>query len=430
MAIQIVWFRQDLRLEDQPALAAAAAAGPVLPVYVIDEALGRPIGGAARWWRDQSLASLEASLRARGGFLRVETGPTVEVLTRLAGADGVIHGTGHTEPWWGAVEAALGDRLRLHGHATLHPPGAVLTRTGERFRVFTPYARAHRALGGPPKPKPAPSRIGFADPGELPPIPRFQPRWARHFAGTPGEAGARAQLAAFLPKLNRYGMRRDFPSEEATSRLSAHLHFGEISPAAVWHAAEAAAGPAAEPFTRQLIWRDFAHELIGQHPDSATRPHRSAFERMVWTDVSEGKGRAWLEAWQQGRTGYPLVDAGMRQLWRSGWMHNRVRMVVASFLTKHLGIDWREGERWFWDTLVDADLANNAMGWQWVMGSGVDAQPYYRIFAPVAQGEKFEALNYVQRWAPEYGSLGPVRPIVEHRAAREAALRRFAALKA
>ncbi len=432
--VEILWFRQDLRLADQPAVRAAAEAGAVLPVYVWDEQSEgvRPPGGASRWWLTRSLAALDADLRARGGRLLVAEGRAAEVLAGLARETGAraIHATRQTEPWWPPVEARLAGLLRLHGWPTLHPAGAVATRTGGPFRVFTPYWRAHVAAGAPAPPSPAPAAIRFA---EVPDglagrgVPRFAPRWAAGFAGVPGEAGAGAALAAFLPKLAAYGARRDFPAEEATSRLSAHLHFGEISAAACWHAAEGREG--AEAWQRQLVWRDFAHEMIRQHPDSHERPHREAFAAMEWTDAEAEPGRGWLAAWQQGRTGYPLVDAGMRQLWRTGWMHNRVRMVAGSFLVKHLGIDWRHGERWFWDTLVDADLPNNAMGWQWVTGSGVDAQPFYRIFAPVMQAERFDALAYVARWAPEYRSVEPVNPIVEHRAAREAALARFAAIR-
>mgnify|MGYP005838180315 CR=1 FL=1 len=428
--VEILWFRHDLRLADQPAVAAAAAAGEVLPVFVWDEASEgvRPLGGASRWWLVRSLAALDADLRARGGRLLVAEGRAAEVLASLAREVGAraIHATRQTEPWWEAVEGRLAGLLRLHGWPTLHPAGAVVTRGGGPFRVFTPYWRAHVALGPPGLPEPAPAAIRFAAVPERA-LPRFSPRWAAEFEGVPGEAGARAALAAFVPSVGSYGQLRDFPSEAATSRLSAHLHFGEISARACWHAVEGHAGAA--DWQRQLVWRDFAHELIRQHPDSHFVPHRPAFDRMAWTDVTAEPGRGWLKAWQEGRTGYPLVDAGMRQLWRTGWMHNRVRMIVASFLVKHLGIDWREGERWFWDTLVDADLMNNAMGWQWVTGSGVDSQPYYRIFAPVGQAERFDAMGYVRRWAPEYGSVEPVNPIVEHKAAREAALARFAAIR-
>ncbi|WP_448582359.1 cryptochrome/photolyase family protein [Thermaurantiacus sp.] len=429
--VEILWFRNDLRLDDQPAVAAAAAAGPVLPVYVFDDRSEgvRPLGGASRWWLTRSLAALDGELRARGGRLLVVEGRAAEVLASLARETGAraIHATRATEPWWGPVEARLAPLLQLHGWPTLQPAGAVVTRSGAPFRVFTPYWRAHVALGPPEVPEPAPREMRFAAVPEKP-LPRFNPRWASGFAGVPGEAGAKAALAAFVPKVGAYGARRDFPSEEATSRLSAHLHFGEVSARACWHAVEGRAG--AEDWQRQLVWRDFAHEMVRQHPDSHRVPHRPAFDRMEWTDVATEPGRGWLRAWQQGRTGYPLVDAGMRQLWQTGWMHNRVRMVVASFLVKHLGIDWREGEQWFWDTLVDADLMNNAMGWQWVTGAGVDSQPYYRIFAPVLQAERFDAMGYVARWAPEYGSLEAVAPIVDHREAREVALARFAAIRA
>jgi deoxyribodipyrimidine photo-lyase len=448
---QILWFRQDLRLADQAALAAAAAAGPVIPVYVLDDVseFVRPMGGATRWWLHHSLASLDSSLRGLGGRLLLLKGRSAEVLARLMAETGAgaIHALHHPEPWWPAIEAEL-PGLTLHEGGTLIPPGLLRTKTGGRFRVFTPFWRAHTAHGAPPRPHPAPADIAFApcpagdtlaDWGLLP----TRPDWASRFDWTPGEPGAAAALKAFLPRLKAYDVRRDFPSEPATSTLSAHLHFGEISAAACWHAAVDSAGEAATPWTRQLVWRDFAHETLDQFPQSASVPHRAEFDRMPWTDVTTGEGAGLFKAWQQGRTGYPLVDAGMRQLWASGWMHNRVRMVAASFLVKHLLIDWREGERWFWDTLVDADVANNAMGWQWVMGSGVDSAPYYRIFAPIGQSEKFEAAAYIRRWVPELAALrdheihGPFArgyrgyppPIVDHKWARERALGAYQGLK-
>ncbi len=449
---QIIWFRQDLRLSDQASVRAAAAAGPVLAVFVLDaQSVGvRPMGGASRWWLHHSLRSLDADLRAMGGALLLLRGRSDLVLAELVAKTGAaaIHALRHGEPWWPAIEAKV-PRLVLHDGATLVPPGLLKTKTGGAFRVFTPFWRAHTSFGQPPRPLPAPRQIAFAeaptgdqlaDWGLLP----AQPDWADGFDWTPGEEGARAALEAFLPRLQAYDVRRDFPSEPATSSLSPHLHFGEISAAACWHVATDAAGEAATPWTRQLVWRDFAHETLAQFPDSATRAHRPQFEHMPWTDVSGGDGAALLKAWQTGRTGYPLVDAGMRQLWATGWMHNRVRMVAASFLVKHLLIDWREGERWFWDTLVDADLPNNAMGWQWVMGSGVDSAPYYRIFAPIGQSEKFDAGDYVRRWVPELARLkgaavhGPFErgvngyppPIIDHKFARERALAAYAGLKA
>lgn len=450
---QILWFRNELRLADQPALRAAAAAGPIVALFVLDEESEgvRPIGGASRWWLHHSLASLHRALQARGGGLLLRRGRADRVLAALRRelGGGTVHAMAQPEPWWPAVEARIAD-LTLHPGTTLVPPGLLRTKSGGTFRVFTPYWRAHVAHGAPEKPKPAPANMAFADTstgdrlddwGLLP----TTPDWSGGFADwAPGEAGATARLHAFLPNVPAYDRRRDFPSERATSRLSPHLHFGEISPATLWHAAVDHAGDGATAWTRQLVWRDFAHETLRLFPDSATRPHREAFDRLAWTDVSAGRGAGWLRAWQRGRTGYPLVDAGMRQLWQSGWMHNRVRMVTASFLVKHLRIDWREGERWFWDTLLDADLANNAMGWQWVMGSGVDSSPYYRIFAPVGQSERFDAAAYIRQWVPELAALpdnvihGPFAdghgryppPIVDHAQARAAALAAYKAIAA
>lgn len=447
---QIIWFRQDLRLADQPAVRAAAEAGPVVALFVLDEESDgvRPMGGASRWWLHHSLAALDRDLRAMGGRLLLQRGPAARVIAalqdRLGGA--AVHAMAHPEPWWPAIEADVAG-LTVHQGTTLVPPGVLKTRNGGRFRVFTPFWRAHVAHGAPPAPVPAPTRIDFADAGagdaldDWGLLPR-EPDWSGGFAKAgwkPGEQAARALLEAFLPKVASYDARRDFPSEAATSRLSPHLHFGEISAATLWHAAVARAGEAATAWTRQLVWRDFAHETLRLFPDSATRPHREAFDRLAWTDTGSEDGAAWWQAWTRGRTGYPLVDAGMRQLWQSGWMHNRVRMVTASFLVKHLRIDWRAGERWFWDTLLDADLANNAMGWQWVMGSGVDSSPYYRIFAPIGQSERFEAAHYIRRWVPELADCddkaihGPFPrgrgaypgPIVDHAVARAAAMEAY-----
>jgi deoxyribodipyrimidine photo-lyase len=250
------------------------------------------------------------------------------------------------------------------------------------------------------------------------------------------------RLEEFAGHVAGYDAGRNFPAQEATSRLSPHLHFGEISPAQVW--VRLAGKPGARPFLRQIGWRDFAVQTLDAFPDLHWRAMRPEFDRIAFADVEGGDGAYQLAAWHRGRTGYPIVDAGMRELWATGWMHNRVRMIAASFLTKHLLIDWRHGERWFWDTLVDADLANNAMGWQWVMGSGVDAAPYYRIFAPVTQSAKFDAAAYIRRWVPELAALpdkaihapwehggarGYPPPIVDHTAARARALSAFEAMK-
>ncbi len=449
--VQIIWFRQDLRLRDQAAVAAAAAAGPVLPVYVLDESrIVRPMGGASRWWLHHSLAELDQSLKAMGGRLLLLRGPSAEVLRNLMQVTGAraIHATAQCEPWWPLVEPEV-PGLVLHEGSRLVPQGMLRTQSGDVFRVFTPFWRALQGRGGPPLPRPAPARMDFADgpPGERLADWRLlptRPDWATGFSDwQPGEAGALARLAAFLPRLDGYPERRDFPSEPGTSRLSPHLHFGEISVADAWHAAEQIGGRGAGSWTRELAWRDFAQEMLGQYPKSASRPHRPEFDRLPWADVSTGEGAQMLTAWQRGLTGYPLVDAGMRELWQTGWMHNRVRMVAASFLAKHLMIDWRAGERWFWDTLVDADLANNACGWQWVMGSGVDSAPYYRIFAPLLQSAKFDAAGYIRRYVPELSALpdtaihGPFEagcngyppPIVGHAFARARALAAYAELR-
>ena len=448
-APQIIWFRQDLRLRDQAAVAAAAAAGPVIAVYVLDESrIVRQPGGATRWWLHHSLAALDESLKAHGGRLLLLRGESAKVLAKLVAETGAgaVHAIRQPEPWWPLIEADV-PRLHLHDGARLVPGGLLRTQAGDAFRVFTPFWRALQAHGAPPLPAPPPARMDFAQAPEGERLESWnllptRPDWATGFSDwQPGETGAQARLEAFLPGVGAYAGRRDYPSETATSRLSPHLHFGEISPADAWHRADEAGN--AGSWLRQLAWRDFAHETLVQFPKSATRPHRPEFDRLPWTDTSGGEGAASLKAWQQGRTGYPLVDAGLRELWQTGWMHNRVRMVVASFLAKHLMIDWREGERWFWDTLLDADLANNAMGWQWVMGSGVDSAPYYRIFAPLTQSAKFDAGAYIRRFVPELSKLpdtaihGPFErgwngyppPVVDHAFARARALAAYEGLR-
>lgn len=448
---QLVWFRQDLRLADQPALAAAAAAGPVIALYVLDDETPgeRRMGAASRWWLHHSLASLDADLRARGGRLvlrRGRAGEVVPAVAREAGAT-AVHALAHCEPYFRTAEAEIAEALplRRYGGITLAPPSKVLTESGTRFKVFTPYWNALQRLMPPPAPRPAPARIEFAGAGiaseELAswPLLPTKPDWATGFADwQPGEGGAQARLDAFTALAAAYAERRDFPSEPATSRLSPHLHFGEVSPAQVWHA-----HPDATAFLRELAWRDFAINLLDLYPDSHTANGRPAFDRMPWTGGDEAE--AGLRAWQRGHTGYPLVDAGMRELWATGWMHNRLRMITASFLTKHLLIDWRAGERWFWACLVDADEASNALGWQWVAGSGVSSQPYNRIFSPHGQSERFEAAPYIRRWVPELahlpddaihapwehgGARGYPQPVVEHGFARARALAAYESIRA
>ena len=460
-APQLIWFRNDLRLDDQVAVRAAAAAGPVVALYVLDDdrpapdeapagwRQGRAMGGAQRWWLHHSLSRLEAALRARGGALVLRRGRTREVVPAVAAevGAGAVHALAHHEPWARADEAAVAARVRLHLHAgvLLAEPASVVTGTGGRYRIFTPWWRRLLEQMPPERPVPAPARIDFvagvesarlADWGLLP----VNPDWAGGFSvWTPGEAGAAARLSAFVKVARGYDEARNLPSVEGTSRLSPHLAMGEISVARVWHAVADAAGAAAEPYLRELGWRDFAANILDQFPAHGEVPGREVFARFGFREDAQG-----LRAWQRGLTGYPIVDAGMRQLWATGWMHNRVRMIAASFLVKHLLIDWRHGERWFWDCLVDADLAANSLGWQWVMGSGVDSSPFNRVFAPVGQSEKFGAAAYIREWVPELrglsdaaihapwmhgGARGYPPPIVNHEVARARALAAYAAAR-
>jgi len=380
-------------------------------VYVLDDAAAGPWkqGGAARWWLHHSLAALDGELRARGGRLLLVRGDTVEALVGLAHRLGtrIVHAIGHVEPWHRAQESALARHLdlRLHDGLTLHPLHALRTASGGAFKVFTPFWRTLRQLAPPPLPRPAPGRL--ATPADLPAGERLddwrllpsRPDWTRGFTAfwSPGEAGGQDRLEAFARTAADYAGTRDLPALDGTSRLAPYLHFGNLSPVQVWHGI----GEGAEPFLRQLGWRDFSLNLLLHSPTLPDRNWRPAFDAFPWiTDAAA------FRAWARGQTGYPIVDAGMRQLWQTGWMHNRVRMIAASFLIKHLMLDWREGEAWFWDTLVDADLANNAAGWQWVAGSGADAAPYFRIFNPVAQAERFDPDGaYIRTWVPELAGL-------------------------
>lgn len=452
---QIIWFRQDLRLADQAAVRAAAAAGPVAAVYVLDDETPGEwrLGGAQRWWLHHSLASLAGNLERHEVQLILRRGRPEAVLPEVAAAlnTRTIHALHHYEPFAKTQEAAVAQRLdlRLHDGNLLLTPGAVVTGSGARFKIFTPFWKAAQSQLPPAAPLPAPvptaaARVLVSD--ELADW-RLLPTKPDGSGGfnvwNPGEAGAQANLAQFAKVAHNYATGRNIPGEALTSRLSPHLHFGEISPQTAWAAISSATGDAAEPFLRELGWRDFAQTLLDSFPESATTHQRTDFDKFAFTDVTTLDGAEALEAWRHGHTGYPIIDAGMRQLWATGWMHNRVRMLTASFLIKHLRIDWREGSRWFWDTLVDADLGSNTLGWQWSMGSGVDSQPFYRIMAPVTQSEKFDGQgNYIRRWVPELAGVsasaihapwlhGGVRgypgPIVDHAVARGRALAAYAA---
>ena len=472
----ILWFRQDLRLADNPALATAAADRVVIPVFIDDPdaAVGWAPGGASRWWLHHSLRSLGDSLTKLGSRLILRRGPAKHVLETLlaeTGADTVVWNRQY-EPWATARDTdikgwlkAQGVAAQSHNAALLHEPWTIRTKDDRPYQVYSPFWRACRASGDPPRPVAAPTGLAAADP--WPPSDRLddwqllptKPDWAGGLreTWTPGEAGAGARLEAFLDRaLTTYKDDRNRPDLDATSGLSPHLHFGEIGPRQVWHAARArmeGAGRAeaqAEHFLKELVWREFSHHLLFHFPDLPDTPLNRRFADFPWADDDR-----LLRAWQRGQTGYPIVDAGMRQLWHTGWMHNRVRMIVASFLVKDLLIPWQAGEAWFWDTLVDADLANNAASWQWVAGCGADAAPYFRIFNPVLQGQKFDPQGtYVRHWVPEVATLPDrwihnpwdasdstlagagvrlgqsyPRPIVDHAAARQTALAAFEAIR-
>jgi deoxyribodipyrimidine photo-lyase len=408
----IVWFRQDLRLADNAALAQAAASGaPILPVYVLDDAAPGVwrLGAASRWWLHYSLAALDAQLRKLGAPLVLLSGPAEPALLRIAEA------TGATSVCWNAVcepaaaarDARLATTLRERGVQSESFPDA-LWREAEAGSAatclsFSDFWRRRRAA--PEAPLPAPRWLTpFAEAPEGEQLMAWRltptrPDWADGLreTWTPGERAAQERLAALADSENLHGD----AALEAGSRLSPHVHFGELSSRQVWAAAPLADRPEGEAFLRRLGWREFARLLLQLAPDLPERSLKPDFDAMRWR-----RDDAALEAWRCGRTGYPLVDAGMRQLRRIGFMPNRVRMVAASFLAKHLLIDWREGERWFWDKLVDADLASNAMNWQWVAGAGADSAPYFRMINPVLQGEKFDPAGvYVRRWVAELSDL-------------------------
>lgn len=407
----LFWFRQDLRLTDNPGLAAGADR-PCLFVYVLDdEAAGAwAHGGAQRWWLHHSLAALDADLRARGAALHIARGQATRIIPELAdaiGAEEVLAGRLY-EPWARQRDAtiaetlaAAGRSLSLHTSSLLHEPHRVRTGTGKPYSVYTPFSRALFALGEPPPPIPAPGPINAIlreglplEQLELLPSRDWADEFPKHWQ--PGEAGAARRIAEFKA-LSRYDATRNLPGIAGTSGLSPHLRFGEISPRQVWHAARDAGVTGDATFLKEILWREFSYHLLWHRPELPDAPLQAGFARFPWQPDP-----AFLRAWQRGMTGYPIVDAGMRQLWRSGWMHNRVRMITASFLVKHLLQPWQDGEAWFWDKLVDGDLASNAASWQWVAGCGADAAPFFRIFAPVLQGEKFDADGaYVRRWVPE-----------------------------
>ena len=456
---QIVWFRRDLRLSDQAALTAAVRSGaPVIPVFILDDETPkhRRMGGASRWWLHHSLQSLDADLRKLGSRLILRRGNVCDILPQLLIETGAsaVHCIRHYEPWWRNAEKAVAAQVKLvrhHGNY-LTPMGSVKTGGGGDFKIYTPFWRALSAHMPPPIPLAAPKSI--SPPESWPDSDRLNdwgllptnPDWAGGMRDMwrAGEAGAQKRLDDFLPRASRYDEDRNFPSIVGTSLLSPHLHFGEITPGQCWHAT-CQAGGSVEVFLKELVWREYSQNVITQFPDYGIKNARDAFDGLPWRDVNDPHAAADLKAWQQGRTGYPIVDAGMRELWTTGWMHNRVRMITASFLVKHLLIDWRVGEQWFWDTLVDADYGSNATNWQWTAGTGVDSNMFVRIMAPLSQSEKFNAAAYIRQWVPELAALNapyihdpeefgrrPVNypaKIIGHRAGRERALAAHADMK-
>jgi len=452
-APSIIWFRQDLRLDDNPALREAARDGrPVVALWTWhpdDESPWAP-GGAARWWLHHSVAALSADLASMGVQLIVRAGDPAATLADVARITGArsVHACMRYEPWAPAQERRVagvlsdaGVSCTFHPGVLLHDPSVIRTGSGVPYKVYTPFSKAVAAKVAIAPCIARPSSLVAADvsgverdtPDALGLLPRI--RWDAHMASmwTPGEAGARARLHAFVPSkgvvsapIARYTTGRDEPAVPGTSMLSPHLHWGEISPRRVWHTVEralsgaaasgagasgasssgaelAAVAANAAKFKAEVVWREFAYHVLANFPATAGAPLRPEFSRFPWSDDA-----ALRRAWERGLTGYPLVDAGMRELWATGWMHNRVRMSVSSFLVKHLLQHWMHGARWFWDTLVDADLASNSLGWQWSAGCGADAAPYFRIFNPTLQGEKFDPEGtYVRRWVPELAKVPP-----------------------
>lgn len=476
----LLWLRQDLRLADHAALLASIdRGGAVLPVFVWapeEEGEWSP-GAASRWWLHHSLAALDAGLRARGSRLLLRRGPSLTALRELAreAGAGAVHWSRRYEPSSIARDADVKKSLRADGliaesfaSALLVEPWEIKTAAGTPYKVFTPFWRTLVSGASPLAPEPAPEHVPAPSRwpksiplGDLSLLPSVAWDAGLADAWTPGEDGALELLDEFVDEAaSAYAEERDRPDRRSTSHLGPHLHFGEISPRQAWHARLAGhagltgrsrGASSSDSWLRQIVWREFAAHLLFHFPETASRPLRPEYERFPWHSDAVA-----LRAWSAGRTGYPIVDAGMRELWATGWMHGRVRMVVASFLVKDLLIPWQDGARWFWDTLVDADLANNTFGWQWTAGCGADAAPYFRIFNPVSQGKKFDPEGtYVRRWIPEIAGLATDRihapwlgspaelaragvelgvtypaPIVDHAEARAQALEALSTIRA
>lgn len=417
----LIWFRQDLRLADNPALRAVLDAEVLLPLYIDDPEPQWQPGGAAKVWLHHSLKALESALKQRDSGLRFSRGPALKRLKQWITAYDI-----DTVVWNRVYEPALierdteikatlkelGLKVMSFNAALLFEPWEIESKSGGPYQVFTPFWRRcqvqdvpdvlPKARKLPPLPRSSES-VPQLELSELEFLPSIDWHQGIEQAWEIGENAAQRKLKDFLAaQVQEYHQSRDIPSESGTSLLSPHLHWGEISPRQIWHAArELASSEGKRVFLSEIGWREFAYHVLYHFPKTPTQPLREKYQDFPWESDA-----AALKRWQRGQTGYPIVDAGMRQLWETGWMHNRVRMIVASFLTKHLLIHWCEGAQWFWDTLVDADLASNTLGWQWAGGCGADAAPYFRIFNPMTQSEKFDPQGeYLRRWVPELAKL-------------------------
>jgi deoxyribodipyrimidine photo-lyase len=412
----VVWLRNDLRLSDNPALHHAVQnADIVVPVYIYapQEFAAWAPGAASRWWLHHSIGALSEQLRQLGSQLILRHGSTLDNLQQIIAATGAtsVFWNESYEPHSRQLQQNVSQALaKMHVASfdgnLLTRPETIMNRKGEPYKVFTPFWNTlqNADIKAPlPPPRSLPSsqfQVSSVNLDELQLLPKVKWDTGLHEMWTPGERNAQKRFRNFISTaLDNYVEGRDRPGIASVSQLSPHLHFGEISVRQIWH--ELAGVRGAQPFLRQIAWREFARHLLYHFPHTAEAPLRNEFKKFPWIENYD-----LLRKWQDGQTGYPIVDAGMRQLWITGWMHNRVRMIVGSFLVKDLLISWQHGADWFWDTLVDADLGNNTLGWQWIAGCGADAAPYFRIFNPILQGEKFDPQgNYVRQWIPELSRL-------------------------
>lgn len=424
----LLWFRRDLRLSDHQGLTSALDSDcPIIPLYIYSDEEKRTTGSASKWWLHYSLKNLEASIRGLGGeFIKRQGDPSgvIKSICQETGAS-CIHASTCFDPFWQGLDKNITRVLGSHGIEFKRFPGQLMwnprdirNKSGKPFQVFTPFWKHLTQLSPPAKPLPSPRTwpkqqraMPKSDPLEaFDLLPSTQWDSGFHSEWMPGENGAKAQIDRFGSiGLKDYPSQRDFPGVEGTSKLSPHLHFGEITPSQIYHHlinhqphhGASSNTVMQSTYMKEMGWREFAHHLLHHFPHMTQRPLRQEFDAFPWRH-----DEAMLRAWQKGQTGYPIVDAGMRELWTTGWMHNRVRMIAGSFLVKHLLLDWKQGAEWFWDTLVDADSANNTMGWQWIAGCGADAAPYFRIFNPITQSLKFDANGtYIRKWIPEISAL-------------------------